>query len=448
MNFSTPVFLLVFLPCTLVVFHGLPPRLRLAFLFLASLVFYGASGLIPLSLLVGVLVWAFALSYLVKARRALFVLWFAISVPLLALLVTKYSSFLLSTVGVDVDAYPVIDTIVAITLPAGISFYTFQIVSYLIDIRDGRIEQESGFVRYAAFVSFFPQLIAGPILRYGQISEQLARLRTERHLDIDWMRAAKYCVFGLGYKVVFADVLRNMHERYDLAPNTVDALFSVLSYSAIIYFDFWGYSLMAIGIGAMFGITLPRNFAEPYLSRSPKEFWRRWYITLSYWVRDYVYLKLAGNHHYVRNIVIVFLLVGLWHGAGWSFVVWGAYHAILVVGYRWTRNRWAALPDGAQVGLTFALVTLGWPLFYLEIGEYVRLYQTVFSFTAAAERVFGIFEWSYVACVYMWIFLVREEKVLFTQRTGIFDHPVPLALAACLSIVMLDQGRTFIYFQF
>ncbi|MCG8509602.1 MAG: hypothetical protein MI741_10295, partial [Rhodospirillales bacterium] len=280
MNFSTPVFLLFFLPCTLVGFHIIPPRLRVGYLFLASLVFYGASGLIPLSLLVGVIVWTFVLTCLVRAKRTLPVLWFGVSVPLLTLVVTKYSSFLLSNIGIDVEAHPTISTIIAITLPAGISFYTFQLMSYLVDVRDRQIKLESSFVRFAAFVSFFPQLIAGPILRYSQISEQLCQLQTERNLNIDWMRAVKYCVFGLVYKVVFADALRNMHEQYRLAANTLDAFFSILSYSAIIYFDFWGYSLMAIGIGAMFGIKLPKNFAEPYLSKSPKEFWRRWHITL------------------------------------------------------------------------------------------------------------------------------------------------------------------------
>ncbi len=215
-----------------------------------------------------------------------------------------------------------------VTIPAGVSFYTFHILSYSLDVSRGRIKIERNPLKMALYVTFFPQLIAGPIPRYWQIESQLEKLRNVNALKPDIVRGIKYVSYGLFFKVFVADRLFVWQDTifypcFNSAArvgqlSSLDALFNILAYSYRIYFDFWAYSIIAIGLGKFFCIDLPRNFDEPYISLSPKEFWRRWHMTLSFWLKDYVYLPLGGNKRYVRNIIVIFLACGLWHGAGWG----------------------------------------------------------------------------------------------------------------------------------
>ena len=242
-----------------------------------------------------------------------------------------------------------------------------------------------------------------------------------------------------------------MHLRYDniVGAESIDALYSILSYSTIIYFDFWAYSLIAIGLAKLFSISLPRNFREPYRSSSPREFWKRWHITLSFWLRDYVYFRMGGRHHYARNIIILFGLVGLWHGAGWNFILWGFYHAFWVLVYNLLKRWWDPLPRIIQVTTTFIVVSLGWPLFYLDIAGYIQLFSNLFIFGGGEKgSLYGIIEWAYLGVILGWIFLVKEDFVIFNKEKNIFDHPVFLSILFVGAILFLSFGRTFIYFQF
>lgn len=256
---------------------------------------------------------------------------------------------------------------------------------------------------------------------------------------------------NVGYKIFFADVPRTFLDLHRLIGdfNSIDGLFSILNYTFIIYFDFWGYSLMAIGLGKLVGIELPRNFQEPYMSSSPREFWRRWHVTLSFWLRDYVYLRLGGNKHYTLNIVFVFAVVGLWHGAGINFVVWGLYHGLAVAVYHVTRNYWDRIPRALAVAATFCIVTLGWPLFYLDIRSYIHLMDRVLCFDNPAALLVSARNWTYLGLVAIYTFTVREDRWLFAERT---THPILsgafLASVAAATVVFLSYGRTFIYFQF
>ena len=451
MNFNSVSFIFVFVPACLLVFYLAPPRLRLPVLFLFSMVFYTASGIIPgLLLFVSIVIGYFG-ARLCRPSRHVSRLILAISFPLLALFISKYLGFSLRTVGVELQTGNLVDLIAKLSLPAGISFYTFQLVAYMIDIRDGKIEREKDFIQFGTFVALFPQLIAGPILRYTEIRTQLQRITTERYLQPDLTSGIKYCAFGLAYKIFFSDILATMQLRYTNAEGaaSLDALYSILGYSTIIYFDFWAYSLIAMGLAKLFSIDLPRNFREPYRSLSPREFWKRWHITLSFWLRDYVYFKMGGRESYVRNIIILFGLVGLWHGAGWNFVLWGFYHAFWVIIYHFSRGWWDQLPSLLQICLTFVIISLGWPLFYLDTAGYFQLCANLFSFTGAAgDSVYGVLDWAYLAAALSWIFLVKEDLILFNKKRNFFDNPVFLGSLLVGAIIFLSFARTFIYFQF
>ena len=452
MNFSSSAFLFLFLPVVLVAFYVVPRQLRLVVLLLGSLFFYGMSGDMAVSLLMVAVVWAAIMAFALQRSKNLALLWLVILMPLGVLFLFKYLGFALSIVDPDGSSRDTFSFILRYSLPAGISFYTFQIVSYLLDIHDGKVAPDRNPLILATFACYFPQLIAGPILRYHELRDQLVYVSTAPRLRPALREGIKFLSVGLVYKIFFADILRSFQEAHRVADGggALDALFAVFAYSFIIYFDFWSYSLMAIGLAKLFSINLPRNFREPYLSATPRDFWRRWHVTLSYWLRDYVYIRLGGNRNYVRNIVIVFLAVGLWHGAGWNFLVWGAYHAVLVILYHWSRPVWDGRPLALQVGVTFVLVSLGWPLFYLDISGYGEIMATIFTLEAPAAALrFGLGHWAYLAAIAAWVFLTREDSWLFndTPRT-LLDNPVVLGLLFAVSVLFLQYGRTFIYFQF
>lgn len=447
MNYNTIDFVLIFLPLAVLGFYLVPMRLRIYFISFVSLVFYGYSGLLPLFFLVASVVWGYLCAYLPRSNRAGTLI--SIFFPLLVLFVFKYLGFTFSLVGFAPAG--IWQDIVSISMPAGISFYTFQIVSYSLDQRDGRLETETDFSKLLAYVSFFPQLIAGPIIRYDDIKGQLAALTRNRILKPDWNKAFKFLSIGLFAKIFLADIPRGFQEKVLTtgSQNSLDHIFSIVTYSFVIYYDFWSYSLMAIGLAAMFCIKLPRNFLEPYLAANPKAFWRRWHVSLSFWLRDYVYLKLGGNKAYARNIAIVFISCGIWHGAGTNFMVWGAYHAVLVVGYHYSRDFWNRLPDPIAIFLTFGLVTLGWPLFYLDLGAYVSVLALVFSFDFKPASIYGYHHIAYLAVVAFITFAFKEEKWLFNARKIAFvDSAVVHALLALAAVSFFSFGKTFIYFVF
>jgi alginate O-acetyltransferase complex protein AlgI len=371
--------------------------------------------------------------------------------PLLLLFLFKYLGFTLDTLGVGQEPREYLAFILGITLPAGISFYTFHTLSYSIDVIDGKEKPEPSFTTFATFIAAFPQLVAGPIIRFHQLRDQLHRISSSTEIGADFVTGLKFFSIGLFAKTIVADVisaLNRVHFHLDANVSSADALFAIISYSFRIYYDFWAYSIMAIGLGKMLGLDLPKNFAEPYQSLNPREFWRRWHMTLSYWLRDYVYLRLGGNERYIRNIMIVFATVGLWHGAGWNFVLWGVYHGCLVILYHLSRDRWDRLPRILQVGLTFTLVTLGWPLFQFDLANYLALLGQLFSFSFEGTR-FGAAHWAFIGAVAAFTFLTHEERWLYNSAPKpVIDWPVVHATLACAAIMLFNFRDTFIYFRF
>lgn len=452
MLFNSIEFLVFFLPVVLIVFHNVPPRLRLGVLCLSSLFFYGWADEIPLLFLVLSVLWAYGFAFLTQKWRTRPVLAAAVFFPLAVLFMFRYLDFTLTQVGAGESTRDAFYFFLSVTLPAGISFFTFQIASYSFDVHDGRDPPERSFVKLLTYISAFPQLIAGPILRFDQLSDQLDRLGREKDLGIDWRSGFKYLSIGLFGKVMVADFAAIMAERVGAVgtASSLDSLLSVLLYSFRIYFDFWAYSLIAIGLGAMIGLKIPVNFNEPYMASSPRDFWRRWHISLSYWLRDYVYMRLGGNRRYVVNIVVIFAACGLWHGAGWNFVAWGIYHAAFVLLYHVLKPWWDPLPRALQIAATFTVVTLGWPLFYLDTEQWAALVRHIFTGMNFSLGAYGVNHLAFIAAVGAWTFLAREAKWLYNKERiwPLVDSPLVHAGALFMAILFLERSRTFIYFRF
>ena len=329
MLFSSIPFLYYFLPAVVLLYLLAPKRARNAALLLASLVFYGWGEPKYLLLMAADILLGYGFGLLLERRRSRALLALAVAGPVALLAFFKYSGFLLG------GLFP---ALLRIALPIGISFYTFQILSYLIDVWRGETAAQRSLLDFAAYVALFPQLVAGPIVRYSSIAAELTDRRT------DWDGAAEGLqrfLLGLGKKVLLANVLGELVERCGAASSVLGAWLAAVAYALQIYFDFSGYSDMAIGLGRFFGFHFPENFRYPFLSRSAAEFWRRWHITLGSWFRDYVYIPLGGSRvskwKWVRNLLIVWALTGLWHGAAWNFVLWGLFFAALLLFERLTR---------------------------------------------------------------------------------------------------------------
>lgn len=380
MSFAAPAFLWAFLPAVLLATWLAPDRFRNAVVVVASLAFYAVGGGATTLLLLGCVAVNFAAGILLHElsrpyqrtmRRHVMVATVSIDVAVLA--VWKYGGFASEQIRHLSSFLGLGDSpIVSIGLPLGISFYTFHQISYVVDVYRGTRDAQLDVVKYLTYVTMFPQLIAGPIVRYSEIADQLDARRTGRFDDLV-SGFPRFCL-GLTKKVVIADSLAPVVRAGFGLPadqvSTSTAWLCVFAYTLQIYFDFSGYSDMAIGLGRMLGFQLPENFAHPYSAHSMTDFWRRWHMSLSRWFRDYVYIPLGGNRvspwRRYRNLWIVFLLVGLWHGANWTFVVWGAYHGSLLVAERIVGVSDRAEPLLIVVGRrasTLLLVMIGWVLF-------------------------------------------------------------------------------------
>lgn len=335
MLFSSIPFLYYFLPAVLILYFLAPRFLRNAVLLAASLLFYAWGEpryviLMLVEILVGYLSGLFLVSRIGK-RHAKLALTISVGVPLLLLGFFKYADFFLENVNALTGlALP----LPGLALPIGISFYTFQIISYQIDVYRGVVQPQRNLLALGAYVAMFPQLIAGPIVRYTDIAEQLA------NRGYSWENAAlgaRRFVLGLAKKVLLANRLGELAALYHTSgeQSVLFVWLYAVAFSLQIYFDFSGYSDMAIGLGRIFGFSFPENFRYPFVAGSITDFWRRWHISLGSWFRDYVYIPLGGSRvsklKFLRNIVIVWLLTGIWHGAAWNFVVWGLMFAALLL---------------------------------------------------------------------------------------------------------------------
>ena len=375
MVFSSAIFLFAFLPAFLigvVLTSRMGVYARNLNLLIFSLAFYWfGSGIYTLILIGSILFnWAYARFVLVKTRAPVLI-GIGVAVNLLPLLVFKYTPFLfeISTQYLFKPFFALQLPALKLFLPIGISFYTFQAISYLIDVYRRDTEPERNLTTFAAYKLLFPQLVAGPIVRYVEVKASFHSAR----MSFDGFNAGIF-FFGVGMakKMLIADPLGHQVDRiFNLPPALVTgfmAWFADIGYFLQIFFDFSGYSDMAIGLGFMIGFVFPENFRQPYRAQSVTEFWRRWHMTLTRWFRDYLYVPLGGNRRglirTLLNLWIVFLLCGLWHGAAATFLIWGAYHGVLLVVERLFKRQWGLEPKGVLgVALTTLLVLIGWVFF-------------------------------------------------------------------------------------
>lgn len=333
MIFSSIPFLYYFLPAVILLYFVVPGRAKNVVLLLASLVFYAWGELRYTLLMLVMITQGYILGRLIDSKRRWSKLFLTTSVviSLGVLGYFKYAGFFLeSFAAVTGIAVPVLK----VTLPIGISFYTFQVISYVIDVYRGTVAAQKSYIDMAMYISMFPQLIAGPIVRYSDIEGQL---RTREHSAQKAALGIRRFIIGLSKKVLIANQLGELIDAYGSAsePSVLFVWLYAVACTLQIYFDFSGYSDMAIGLGKIFGFDFPENFNYPYISKSITEFWRRWHMSLGTWFRDYVYIPLGGNRvkkwRWFLNILIVWALTGLWHGAAWNFVVWGLYMAFFLI---------------------------------------------------------------------------------------------------------------------
>lgn len=468
MLFSSIVFLFTFLPAVMILYYLLPVRFRNVILLLASLVFYawGESVYLFLMLLSILFNYFSGLDIarnLQDKRAAKRSLVFNLIINLAVLGFFKYEGFVLDTLN---GILPVHISYHALPLPIGISFYTFQILSYIIDVYRGNVKVQTNLPNFALYVTMFPQLIAGPIVQYADVDEQLASREVSR---TKFGEGSMYFIRGLAKKVLLANTSGMIFtEVSGLAKGNiavVTAWLGAFAYMFQIYFDFSGYSDMAIGLGKMFGFEFNMNFNYPYVSKSITEFWRRWHISLSSWFRDYVYIPLGGNRvskiKHIRNLLIVWFLTGLWHGAAWNFVAWGLYYGVILIIEKYLLSPVLdRLPDVVRHIYSIVLVVIGWVLFFSssfgQAADYIRV-----MFGAGAHG-FADRESMYLLTsnLILWLILIfgstplvhfRYEHMLRSKKwnTTIINSVVYAALfIVCIAYLVTETYNPFLYFRF
>lgn len=468
MLFSSIVFLFTFLPAVMILYYLLPVRFRNVILLLASLVFYAWGEPIYLFLMLLSILFNYFSGLdiarnLQDKRAAKRSLVFNLIINLAVLGFFKYEGFVLDTLN---GILPVHISYHALPLPIGISFYTFQILSYIIDVYRGNVKVQTNLPNFALYVTMFPQLIAGPIVQYADVDEQLASR------EVSWTKfgeGSMYFIRGLAKKVLLANTSGMIFtEVSGLAKGNIavmTAWLGAFAYMFQIYFDFSGYSDMAIGLGKMLGFEFNMNFNYPYVSKSITEFWRRWHISLSSWFRDYVYIPLGGNRvskiKHIRNLLIVWFLTGLWHGAAWNFVAWGLYYGVILIIEKYLLSPVLdRLPDVVRHIYSIVLVVIGWVLFFSssfgQAADYIRV-----MFGAGAHG-FADRESMYLLTsnLILWLILIfgstplvhfRYEHMLRSKKwnTTIINSVVYAALfIVCIAYLVTETYNPFLYFRF
>jgi alginate O-acetyltransferase complex protein AlgI len=454
--FNSNVFLLFFLPVVFALYWlARSKQQRYVLLTVSGYVFYGYwdwrfCGLLLFSSLL-----SFCAGLLIersdsrRTRRA--VMATAISVDLTILGFFKYYGFLAHSLHAVAPSIPL--PLLKIVLPIGISFYTFHTISYVVDVTLGRVRGTSNLFEYLAYVSLFSQLVAGPIVRFKQIEQDLEHLdRAPREEQM--MTGVGFFIVGMIKKVILADSIAAIidpvlvsYEKLDFAP----AWACALGYTLQLYFDFSGYSDMATGLGHLFGIRIPQNFNAPYRAAGVRDFWRRWHISLSTWLRDYLYIPLGGNRRGPLrthvNLMITMLLGGLWHGASWTFVAWGGYHGGLLVAEHFAEPWLDRLPMTVRRVGTFLLVVFGWVLFRSSsFGMAWTWLERMFGHGCHVGGVsFALFAW--LACGLALVNLVPETWDIRFPTARRTAAVYAAALFACY-LVMNGRSTVFLYYQF
>lgn len=464
MVFSSVPFLYFFLPPLLLLYFISPEKLRNTVLLIFSLIFYAAGEpryiyLMLLSIL-SAYIFALIIDKVKKYRRLL--LFLSVGISALPLLYYKYSVFFIENVN---SIFGLSVTAPKLTLPIGISFYTFQLISYICDVYRKRVPAQKNYFSLALYVSFFPQLIAGPIVRYSDINEALQH-RTSSYENFS--SGAFRFTIGLAKKILLANNLGELCAVYkDISNPTM--LFTWIYGAAIccqIYFDFSGYSDMAIGLGKIFGFNFPENFNYPFMSSGAAEFWRRWHISLGSWFRDYVYIPMGGNRvsvpRWMFNILTVWFLTGFWHGAGWVFISWGLYFAVFLVLEKFLKKYIDTLPSFIKHIGTLFIVMVSFILFdSASLSDFFATFMRLFSFSNISSPDTLYYLRSYAVMLIISIIgctdypkraalKLSSAKSTFFQTAAGIAAPVLMCTLLIVSTAYLVDGsfNPFLYFRF
>ncbi|EGV42133.1 MBOAT family protein [Bizionia argentinensis JUB59] len=474
MLFSSPIFLFLFLPVVLLTYFLTPKKLKNYTLLLFSLVFYtwGEKELVLLILLSAIVDYTsgILISYGKRRLGLIFSIGFNISI----LLYFKYANFISENL-IQVLEYLNLSSESAlelsnIALPIGISFYTFQTMSYTIDVYRGHVKASKNFIDFATYVTLFPQLIAGPIVRYANIEKELKDRKVTVTL---FYEGVQRFIIGLSKKMIIANNCALLADGVFNLPasesSAVIAWLGIMAYSFQIYFDFSGYSDMAIGLGKMFGFNFPENFNYPYISKSMREFWRRWHITLSTWFRDYLYISIGGNRKgkwrtYI-NLIIVFFITGLWHGASWTFVFWGLFHGAFLILERVLELKGLKISSLISHIYVILIINISWVFFrsdtMIDAFNYIT---TMFNFTLTTNFDFLSFYLTYEVVFALIVAAILSTPIYKNIATYIQNLNITsinykvlssikliglfILFFICFIYIATDSYNPFIYFRF
>ena len=467
MVFSSTVFLLAFLPLVAILYYICPKKFRNAVLLVFSLLFYGWGEPKYIAIMLfstvfdycnGLGIGHFRAKGNEKAAKAVMIVSCVGNLAILGFF--KYTDFAIeninSLLGTGIGA-------LGLALPIGISFYTFQTMSYTIDVYRGIVKPQHNIIDFGAYVTLFPQLIAGPIVQYKTIENDLSNRHRESWLQAS--RGLQRFVIGVGKKVLIANQVGALWEEISAmsAPTAATAWLGAIAFTFQIYFDFSGYSDMAIGLGHLFGFTFWENFEHPYESRSVTEFWRRWHISLSTWFREYVYIPLGGNRkgtaRQILNLAIVWFLTGLWHGASWNFVLWGMYYAILLILEKTFLLKWLEkLPRFVGHLYTIFAFIMGWVLFaitdFAQLGQYVShmfsgaFWDSTTTYLASTRAVLLLLAAVGSTTLPMRLWKRLESKCGDTAAVILRTVGVSVVLLVSMAFLVGDSYNPFLYFRF
>ena len=460
MIFSSNVFLFAYLPIVLLLYYICPKKWRNPVLLVTSLIFYGWGEPIYLFLMIATIALDYVCGLLIhkfreqgKARKAVLIV--GVALNLFSLGFFKYAGFFAQQYNA-IGFLPDI-SVPAVSLPIGISFYVFQSMSYIIDVYRQDAPVQKNPVSFGTYVTLFPQLIAGPIVRYADVAQQLNHRRENVS---DFSSGVMLFMVGLGKKMLLANPMANLCDHIIGAQGTAAAWAGILAYTLQIYFDFSGYSDMARGLGRMLGFEFLPNFDYPYISRSVTEFWRRWHISLSTWFKEYVYIPLGGNRkgmaRQILNIAIVWALTGFWHGASWNFLLWGVYYAILlIIEKTFLLKLLQKIPRVFSHIYTIFAFIFGWALFYFtDMGQLGGFLGRLFTMETTAQKDLHFIA-AFLPLMAVAIFAATPASRIFWEkyRDKALVRWGAIAAAAvvmvlCVAALASQSYNPFIYFRF
>ncbi len=470
MVFSSSIFMLLFLPASLVLYYLMPGmKLKNFMLLVLSLVFYAAGEPVYIALMIieSLIGWGTALSInpfvKEKSRQVRLIMVLTIVLLLLPLLTFKYSGFMIENINA---LFSLSIKVPKLPLPLGISFYTFQIIGYVADVYRGKTEKaESNFFRFLLFVSMFAQMVQGPIIRYDDVEVQLKQRKFDFKQTADGITRF---IAGCGKKVILSGeigkIVTFIFEKGIDGKPVLMVWLGMLCYALQLYFDFSGYSDMALGLGKMFGFDYKENFDYPYLSRSITEFWRRWHISLGAFFRDYVYIPLGGNRrHQILNLAAVWFLTGLWHGSSWNFILWGIYFLLLLIIEKLVfRNKLQKVTVISNL-LTIYLLLVGWTLFYFtDLNQVLEVLKAMHGlkgvplwdpiYNSYFINNIAVIVACLIACMPLGRAVKRHMDIVYEKfpdmwfvMTFVYDFAL---LFICLSGIVGSGYNAFMYFQF